>query len=177
MGSCESLEEWIGRGFYSLGMRASEFFVELADVFFDEREEAEELVKKCRNISRRCEKFDGLIFVITQKRAKDFVECTSDYGVGILNEMRQIHLDRREFRAKTREDIIKNLGKKIKSHYVRNDGELGFWGKIKGYKIKMYEKIFEFDAQGELVQEVELAEKMREKVKGLTQIVKEKQKI
>lgn len=175
LGSCESLEEWIGRGFYTLGMRASEFFVGLADVFFDEKEEAEELVKKCRNISRRCEKFDGLIFVITQKRAKDFVECTSDYGVGILNEMRQIHLDRREFRAKTREDIIKNLGKKIKSHYVRNDGELGFWGKINGYKIKMYEKIFEFDTQGELVQEVELAEKRREKVKGLTQIVKEKQ--
>ena len=177
LGSCESLEEWIGRGFYTLGMRASEFFVGLADVFFDEREEAEKLVKKCRNISRRCEKFDGLIFVITQKRAKDFVECTSDYGVGILNEMRQIHLDRREFRAKTREDIIKNLGKKIKSHYVRNDGEFGFWGKIKGYKIKMYEKIFEFDTQGDLVQEVELAEKRREKVKGLTQIVKEKQEI
>lgn len=39
----------------------------------------------------------------------------------------------------------------------------------------MYEKIFEFDAQGELVRKVKLAEKRREKVKGLTQIVKEKQ--
>lgn len=175
LSQCQSLEEWIGRGFYGLGMRASEFFVKLADVFFDEREEAEELVKKCRNISRRCEKFDGLIFIITQKRAKDFVECTSDYGVGILNEMRQIHFDRREFRAKTREEILKWLGEKIKWHYVRNDGELGIWGKIKGYKIQMYGKIYEFDTQGGLVQEVELVEQRREKVKGLTQIVKEKQ--
>lgn len=174
LSECNGLEEWIGRGFYSLGMRASEFFVGLADVFFDEREEAEELVKKCRNISRRCEKFDGLIFVITQKRAKDMVEFTSDYGVGIFNEMRQIHLDRREFREKTREDIIKNLGKKIKSHYVRNDGELGVWGKILGYKIKMYKRIFEFDVEGRMVSEIE--EQEREKIKGLTQTIKENQK-
>lgn len=144
----------------------------LSDVLFDEREEAMEVAKKYRNISRRCERFDGVIFVITQRRGKELVEFTSDYGVGIFNELRQIHLDRREFRQKTREEVLRILGEKIKWHFVRNDGELRVWGKILGYKIKMYGKIFEFSTQGQLLQEVEVAEEGREKVRGLTQIAK-----
>lgn len=174
LSKCESLEEWIGRGFYALGVRASEFFVELSDVLFDEREEAMEVAKKHRNISRRCERFDGVIFVITQRRGKELVEFVSDYGVGIFNEMRQIHLDRSEFRKKTHKEVLSLLGEKIKWHFVRNDGELKVWGKILGYKIKMYEKIFEFSTQGQLLQVVEVEEKISEKIKGLTQIAKEK---
>ncbi|WP_027327424.1 hypothetical protein [Helicobacter pametensis] len=171
LSECESLEEWIGRGFYGLGMRAGEFFVRLASVFFDEREEAEELVKKCRSLSRRCECFDGVIFVITQKRAKDFVEFTSDYGVGILNEMREIYIDRRVFRQKTRYEILEWLKRQIKSHFVRNDGRLGIWGEIKGYAIRMYGMVYEFDTQGRLVCERE--PRKHKKIKGLTQGVKE----
>lgn len=173
LSECESLEEWIGRGFYALGKRANEFFVGLSDVLFDEREEAVEVVKRYRNISKRCERFDGVIFVITQRRGKDLVEFTSDYGVGIFNELRQIHLDRREFRKKTRDEVLRILGEKIKWHFVRNDGELELWGKILGYKIKMYEGIYEFDVEGRLVNVAEVSE--RQKIKGLTQIVKEKQ--
>lgn len=171
LSECESLEEWIGRGFYALGMRTCEFFVGLADVFFDEKEEAEELVKKYRSLSKRCECFDGVIFVITQKRAKEFVEFTSDYGVGLLNEMREIHIDRRVFRQKTRHEILEWLKRQIKSHFVRNDGELGIWGEIIGYRIKMYGVIYEFDTRGDFVCEREPGKS--KKINELTQSIKE----
>ena len=142
--------DWLYCSHYDLVYSSKDFLIKLCEVLEIDEILVDDEIKKAVLYYKEQEKFkSSYIFVNTNfKRQSEPI-----FALALCEKFRNISLYKKEnLLFKSIEEILNNLSFQIKSHYEENNGGLKIWRKIVNYQVHLFDKIYVFDVNGNLLE-------------------------
>ena len=147
-----TLHEWFKSGNYDFVNQPHEFFTKLSFELDLDKQTIKETLEKEKIYINEEERFRGIyIYANTNFSRKNEPIAV----LAFLEKERCVSLYQyKELFFKSTEQILEILSKKIKEHYETNKEGLVVWGKIVNYQVHLEDKIYLFDTDGILKENV-----------------------
>ncbi len=142
--------DWLYCSHYDLVYSSKDFLIKLCEVLEIDEILVDDEIKKAVLYYKEQEKFkSSYIFVNTNFKRKS----EPIFALALCEKFRNISLYKKEnLLFKSIEEILNNLSFQIKSHYEENNGGLKIWRKIVNYQVHLFDKIYVFDVNGNLLE-------------------------
>lgn len=142
--------DWLYCSHYDLVYSSKDFLIKLCEVLEIDETLVDDEIKKAVLYYKEQEKFkSSYIFVNTNFKRKS----EPIFALALCEKFRNISLYKKEnLLFKSIEEILNNLSFQIKSHYEENNGGLKIWRKIVNYQVHLFDKIYVFDVNGNLLE-------------------------
>ena len=142
--------DWLYCSHYDLVYSSKDFLIKLCEVLEIDEILVDDEIKKAVAYYKEQEKFkSSYIFVNTNFKRKS----EPIFALALCEKFRNISLYKKEnLLFKSIEEILNNLSFQIKSHYEENNGGLKIWRKIVNYQVHLFDKIYVFDVNGNLLE-------------------------
>ena len=142
--------DWLYCSHYDLVYSSKDFLIKLCEVLEIDEILVDDEIKKAVLYYKEQEKFkSSYIFVNTNFKRKS----EPIFALALCEKFRNISLYKKEnLLFKSIEEILNNLSFQIKSHYEENNGGLKIWRKIVNYQVHLFDKIYLFDVNGNLLE-------------------------
>lgn len=148
--SINSTYDWIYTSHYDLVYSSKDFLIKLCEVLEIDKTLVDDEIKKAVACYKEQEKFkSSYIFVNTNFKRKS----EPIFALALCEKFRNISLYKNEdLLFKSIEEILNILSIQINSHYEENIKGLSIWGTIASYQVHLFDKIYVFDVNGNLLE-------------------------
>lgn len=142
--------DWLYCSHYDLVYSSKDFLIKLCEVLEIDETLVDDEIKKAVAYYKEQEKFkSSYIFVNTNFKRKS----EPIFALALCEKFRNISLYKNEdLLFKSIEEILNILSIQINSHYEKNIDGLKIWGKIVNYQVHLFDKIYLFDVNGNLLE-------------------------
>lgn len=145
----KTIYDWLNSGFYDLVYNAKDFLIKLCTAFEIKENNLQQELINFKNLKIEIEKFeDSYLFINTNFRRKS----ESIFVLALLENKRRISLYKDErFLFKTIDEILQLISNILIEDYNLNNGKCSIWGNIVNYQLHLFNKIYTFSTNGELL--------------------------
>ena len=150
--SFTTLHGWFENGNYDFVNQTHEFFTKLSVALDLDKKIIKKTLDKERVYINEVERFKrSYIYVNTNFKRQN----KPIFVLVLLEKNRYLSLYKdKDLLFKSTNQILEILSLKIKAHYARNKEGLLIWGKIATYQVHLEDKVYIFDTNGVLQQDV-----------------------
>jgi hypothetical protein len=144
--SCNDIYDWLKSGHYDFRYSSGEFIEKLSTLLEVNSSLYKTEISHCTKIKNEYNKIRGCYVYVNT----NFHRTTQPiFALAFMESHRLLEPANENLMFTTDKQILKNISKMVKQHYLDNDGELMMWGKIDNYVYHHFDgKQYVFDSDG-----------------------------